>query len=52
MNSYAYHYLYFLQSDQPLGRPGKVGEFGIGQGTVREVVVCLWYAVAVVIITK
>jgi len=31
----------------PAGKPGKVGEFDIGQGKVREIVVCLWCATAV-----
>ena len=33
------------------GKPGKVGEFPICQGKVREIV-CLWYATALAIVTK
>ena len=33
-------------------KPGKVGEFDIGQGKVREIVVCLRCATAVTIATK
>jgi len=32
--------------------PGRVREFHIGQGKVREIVVCLLCATAVVIVTK
>jgi len=34
------------------GKPGKVGEFDIGLGKVKVIVVCLWCATAVVIVKK
>jgi len=33
--------MYVLNSGHPRGKPGKVGEFDIGQGKVSEIVVCL-----------
>jgi len=41
-----------MQSGQPSGKPGKVREFDIRHGKVGEIVVCLWCATAVVIVTK
>ena len=41
-----------LQGAHSSGKPGKVREFDIGQGKIREIVVCLWFAAAVVIIAK
>jgi len=35
----------------PSREPGKVREFDIGQGKVREIVACLYCAAAVVIVT-
>jgi len=51
-----------IQGAHPSGKPGKVGEFDIGQGKVMEIrksqgkvwviVVCLWCATAVAVVTK
>jgi len=40
------------QDGQPRGKPGKVRDFDIDQGNVREIVVCLRCATAVAIVTK
>jgi len=54
--------LLFGRGGHPSGKPGKVREFDIGQGKVREIrksrgkvmeiVVCLWCATAVAMVTK
>jgi len=36
----------------PVSQDGKFGYFGIGQGKVGEIVVCLWYATIGAIVTK
>jgi len=46
-----------LQGGYPRGKPGKVRQFDIGYGKVREGIVgetvaCLWWAVAVAIFPK
>jgi len=41
-----------IRGGYPPGKPGKVREFDIGQGKVKEIVVCLWCAAAVAIVTR
>jgi len=42
----------FCQGGHRPGKTGEVREFHIGQGKVREIVVCLLCATTVVIVTK
>jgi len=42
----------WIQGGHLPGKPGKVKEFDIGQGKVREIVVCLWCATAVATVAE
>ena len=47
-----YQLVSFTHGGQPPRKPGIVQEFHIGQGKVREIVVCLWCDTVVAIVTK